>query len=105
MSQFRDSIRTVVREELDNVKPDLSGLGLVARYNGMEPRSYGSDQERATEVSISIHDGDDLVDRLEFFIEREGNPSVTVAQVREWLRTELAGIIADFPHRGGWEPA
>jgi hypothetical protein len=105
MSEFRDSIRAVVREQLEKVKPDLSRLGLVATYNGMEPRSHGSYHEPATEVSISIHDGEHLVDRLEFFIEREGKPSVSVDEVREWLRAELAGIITDFPHGGGWEPA
>lgn len=105
MSEFRTNIRATVREQLDAVKHDLTRLGLVATYNGMQPRPYSSDRETATEVSISIHDGDNLVDRLEFFIEREGKPSVSVDQVREWLRSELAGIIADYPQRRGWEPA
>lgn len=103
MSAFRDSIRSVVKEELSKSESGLSSVGLAARYNGLEPRSYGSDEKPATEVSISIREGTNLVDRLEFFIERNGEPAVTPEEVREWLRHELDQIVADFPHGGGWE--
>lgn len=98
-------VTSVIEDELERSAVKLAAVGLTARFRGMVERPMTDGGSSSTvEAEIGIYEsGDRLFDMLEFFVEKDGKPTASVAEIREWLQQEIEQMVEDYPLRKGWE--
>lgn len=92
-----------IEDELAQSAIGLSSVGLHAQFQGIRTGRMTDDSGSSrTEATISIHEGESVIDILEFFVAEDRMPIVSPTEVRDWLRNELEKIVQDHPLGGGW---
>jgi hypothetical protein len=84
-SPFASQIAELARGIVEEYGASLSRVGLRANCRGVT-RAIPT----VTEVTIDFYRGNDLIDSMEFFVERDGKPVVSAHEIDAWLRRELA---------------
>ena len=66
-------------------------LELIADYRGVKVLD-SAPATRCSELEVVFRRGRDVADIFEFFVEKDGVPNVSLREVEEWLRAELADL-------------
>jgi hypothetical protein len=93
-SVFEHEVSELTQRVLQEYRGRLESVGLRTNFRGVIPPEV-TQAGPWSEVSILIYRGNNLVDSLEFFVEKAGMPQVTLAEVETWLRKELSQLVAD----------
>lgn len=94
MTPFEENVYDLTRRLLDEYRAILNDLELRADLRGIKVLD-DSPTGRSSELEVVFYRGTNIADIFEFFVEKDGEPNATIAEVEDWLRTELA----DLPER------
>ena len=81
----------IVQESLNANSQSLATSGLTARLH--ELHRYEGVDGYQSEVTIDVLAGDDIYDVIEFFPVRDGRPTATLDETREWLQNAIREIL------------
>ena len=91
-SSFADRAVEVTSSALAAREGELSRFGI--RYD-LERH----EQRESVEVAVYFYSGREVVDVLEFFVIRNGAPSVELPELDVWVHDSLADVLARAGHR------
>jgi len=90
-NDFEQSVYDLTQRLLEEHRSTLNDLELRADFRGIKVLNP-SLPSRSSELEVVFHRGRDIADIFEIFVEKDGKPNATLAEIEEWLRTELAGL-------------
>lgn len=85
-------IRLTVSEELDKARGMLERAGLTWSEPELE-LIEGSVGGYTAELRIEFSIGEDIVDVFEFFVCRDGRPTLSVEEARLWIQSNVPGVV------------
>jgi hypothetical protein len=92
LRELFEQICQAARDELENSRSELEGIGLS--WTGPEiVVDPGSPTSLTAELLIVFYRDNDLVDLFEFHVCWDGNPVVSVDEVRLWLRENIPDVL------------
>jgi hypothetical protein len=94
LSVFEQEVSELTQRVLQDYRVLLESVGLRTDFRGVVPPEVVQ-AGPYSEVSILIYRASDLVDSLEFFVEKAGVPQATPMEVEAWLRKELSLLVGD----------
>ncbi len=83
----------VVEEELEAATGSFHAAGLAWTSPELVVWNNGVDSY-AAELKVEFFQAEDLVDVFEFFVVRNGAPTVTTDELRRWLRENIPRVLA-----------
>ena len=94
LTDLEKAVHELTVRLLEEYRREIAKLELSADYRGIRIVNPLPDA-RCSELEIVFRRGRDVADIFEFFVEKDGEPNVSLGDVEKWLRAELA----DLPSR------
>lgn len=91
LTSFERDVHGLTVRLLEEYRSAMRELELIADYRGVKVLD-SAPATRCSELEVVFRRGRDVADIFEFFVEKDGVPNVSLREVEEWLRAELADL-------------
>ena len=89
-TQFEEAAFAAVQAEIAGALPSIQARNLT--LGQLELARAGRGRNYVAELRVYVSGAGQIRDALEVHIVREGKPAVTIDELRDWFRTQLAGL-------------
>jgi hypothetical protein len=89
--RHEEAAYAAVETEIEAARQSLASRGLTA--GTLEAHRGGEGDSYLSELRLYVFRGGQICDALEVHMVRGAKPVATVDELRDWFRTELAGLV------------